>query len=417
MKTTDHFLLLLCILFPPMLPAKAAPDPDRGVQFFEGTWSEALNAAEASGKLIFVDVYTDWCPPCKRMNKEVLPLPEVGESYNTSFINYKLDAEKGDGIALAKQYEVAAYPTYLYLDAQGNLLHRAVGYFGAQAFIAHAERALASASDAQNLRRLESAFNNGQRDPAFLRSYIVKMNELGISNSQAINTYFEALPLSTLTQPDELAFLGEHINSMHNLALVFLLDHYHLLDAEQQRKLAPRLFGVLTDGAAEALAAYRPFDVKQALAFSEQLLPHLGERQQQRFLRLSLMHHVSVRDTAGVKRWGKALVDSIMTIPPDSVKAEDNRRYQAVTESFLSEAQDSTSIKGFEADKPFLVNTYTRELVSFLYEAANAYDTALADDDPALREAWAWMMRCDELMPNERFAAAANRIRARIHAK
>ena len=60
--------------------------------FFEGTWSEALQEAKATDKLVFVDVDTDWCPPCKQMDNEVLPLPEVGQQYNAVFVNYKLDA-------------------------------------------------------------------------------------------------------------------------------------------------------------------------------------------------------------------------------------------------------------------------------------------------------------------------------------
>lgn len=412
MRMTFPTVVLLYMLSVPGLPVKA--DSQEGVQFFSGTWSEALAAAEASGKLLFVDVYTDWCPPCKRMDNEILPLPEVGKGYNASFINYKLDAEKGEGLALARQYEVNAYPTFLYLDAQGNLLHRAVGYFTAPKMLAHAELAKASANDAHNLRALSNAFDDGQRDPAFLRTYINELTELGLDNSQPMDAYFEALPLKTLTQPEELIFIGEHINSTHSLALVFLLDHDHLLLAEQQRKLAPRLFEVLTDGAAEAIAGHRTFDAKQALAYSEQLLTYLGERSHYRFLRISLMHSASIRDTAGVKRFGRAMVGGMMAVPIDSVRAEDSRRYRAFEAAFFSEEPDSTSIEAFEADKPYLLSTYARELTSTLFEVANTYDTALADGDPALQEALVWMTRCNELMPDQRFTTAADRIRTRL---
>ena len=412
MKTIPHVLVLFAIFFLPALSAGAVDS--EGVRFFNGTWSEALKAAEASGKLIFVDVYTDWCPPCKRMDKEVLPLPEVGTAYNAAFINYKLDAEKGEGVALARQYEVTAYPTYLYLDAQGNLLHRAVGYFTPPKLLDHAQYALASANRTNNLRELSAVFDDGQRAPTFLRTYINKLSELGLDNSQALNAYFEKLPLDSLSQPEELMFIGDNINSTRSLALVFLLDHYGLLNEGQQHRQAPRLFGIITDGAAEAISEHRAFDAKQALTFSEQLLPYLGVRQQQRYLRLSMMHYVSVRDTAGVKRSGRALVGDIMAIPIDSVKAEDERRYRAFTDSFFSEVQDSASLEAFEAEKPYLINTYTRELSAFLYEAANAYEATLTDSDPALQEALAWMVRCNDLMPDERFATTADRIRTRI---
>jgi thiol:disulfide interchange protein len=36
---------------------------NEGISFFKGSWSELLAAAKQQGKFIFVDVYTDWCPP------------------------------------------------------------------------------------------------------------------------------------------------------------------------------------------------------------------------------------------------------------------------------------------------------------------------------------------------------------------
>ncbi len=113
-----------------------------GVLFFQGNWQTLLQQAQKENKPIFVDVYTDWCPPCKQMDQEVFPLATIGTTYNTSFINYKLNAEKGEGPALAKQFNVHAYPTYLYLDPQGNLLQRVVDFQEPTQFIAIAQEAL-----------------------------------------------------------------------------------------------------------------------------------------------------------------------------------------------------------------------------------------------------------------------------------
>ena len=47
--------------------------------------------------------------------------------YKTSFLNLKINAEKGDGVALAKQFGISGYPTLLFLDAQGLETKRVVG--------------------------------------------------------------------------------------------------------------------------------------------------------------------------------------------------------------------------------------------------------------------------------------------------
>lgn len=45
----------------------------QGIEFFHGTWEEALEQAQIQDKVIFVDAYTTWCGPCKRMSKNVFP--------------------------------------------------------------------------------------------------------------------------------------------------------------------------------------------------------------------------------------------------------------------------------------------------------------------------------------------------------
>ena len=107
----------------------------QGIEFEHGTISEVLEKAQQTNKPIFVDVYTTWCGPCKMMDKDIFPLDEVGKVYNTGFICYHLDAEKGEGISFAKKYEVRAYPTYLFIKADGTLFYRALGSMEANFFI------------------------------------------------------------------------------------------------------------------------------------------------------------------------------------------------------------------------------------------------------------------------------------------
>ena len=69
-----------------------AQQQDQGICFYSGNWEEVCRKAAGENKVIFLDVYTSWCGPCKKMASEVFTLPEVGSFFNTHFINYKIDA-------------------------------------------------------------------------------------------------------------------------------------------------------------------------------------------------------------------------------------------------------------------------------------------------------------------------------------
>ncbi len=86
-----------------------------------------LDMAAGKDKLVFVDFYTTWCLPCKLMDEDVFSDKGIGELMNDNFINYKIDAEKGNGPNLALLYQVNVFPTLLFLDEKGRVLVRKEG--------------------------------------------------------------------------------------------------------------------------------------------------------------------------------------------------------------------------------------------------------------------------------------------------
>jgi len=101
---------------------------NQGIEFFQGTWAQALEKAKAENKLIFLDAYASWCGPCRRMSSQVFTQTKPAEFYNKNFINVKVDMEKGEGPALAQKYKVRAYPSLFFIDANGIVKKQALGY-------------------------------------------------------------------------------------------------------------------------------------------------------------------------------------------------------------------------------------------------------------------------------------------------
>ena len=82
---------------------------------------------------------------------------------------FKMDMEKGEGPELAKRYDVSAYPTFLMLDGDGNMIGRCVGAADITRFIKTVESVM---KDGKGLAWYKKQFNAGVRDEQFLKEYV-----------------------------------------------------------------------------------------------------------------------------------------------------------------------------------------------------------------------------------------------------
>jgi Highly conserved protein containing a thioredoxin domain len=173
----------------------------QGIEFEHGTWKEVLDKAQKTNKPIFVDVYTSWCGPCKMMSKDIFPLEEVGKVFNANYVCYKIDAEKGEGVDIAKQYEVKAYPTYLFIKPDGTLFFRSLGSMDAKRFITESEKAMVEWKDPKPLNVWDKEYASKKNDPAFLFAYMEKRSKLGMPNTIQFDEYLKLLPEAERISP------------------------------------------------------------------------------------------------------------------------------------------------------------------------------------------------------------------------
>ena len=145
-----------------------------GVKFIDNKpLYEVIQMARQQGKLVFVDCYTTWCGPCKMMANSEFVKKEAEEYFNDKFVCAKYDMEKGDGPDMASRYQVRAYPTFLILNEEGEMVHRVVGASTLPDFIKKIDEGL----QGKTLAEYRKEFSAGECSEAFLREYIQVLDD------------------------------------------------------------------------------------------------------------------------------------------------------------------------------------------------------------------------------------------------
>ncbi|PKP05729.1 MAG: hypothetical protein CVU10_10290 [Bacteroidetes bacterium HGW-Bacteroidetes-5] len=195
----------------------------QGINFQELTLNEAIAKAKAENKFVFIDSYTDWCGPCKMMDKEIYPMKEMGDYFNPKFISLKLNAEKGvEGPAVKEKFGIKAYPTFVILDGDGKLLHMFAGGVLGLAFIDKIEE---SFNPEKAFGTLQKRYNSGERDKKLVASYIMALQATYTADVTELINQFE----SSLTEDEriceECMFLYDDYARLESARGKFLTDN------------------------------------------------------------------------------------------------------------------------------------------------------------------------------------------------
>jgi tetratricopeptide (TPR) repeat protein len=97
-------------------------------------YEDILKKADQGKKPIFIDFYTTWCGPCKRLD-QITYQDEKVVGYLNSIVAVRYDAEKDEGKVLAGKFKVKAYPTLVLVGADGREIDRHVGYLDPEQFL------------------------------------------------------------------------------------------------------------------------------------------------------------------------------------------------------------------------------------------------------------------------------------------
>lgn len=142
-----------------------------------------LEEIKSDSKTMFIDFYADWCTPCKKMEQEAFTDSIVSTYYNTNFINYQVDIDSEVGKVLKQKYAITGFPTSLYLNKDGQVVARKVGYKDKYDFLKHG----------QSVPKKMIATSQELATTAEMYSFILRLDSAGLEDAALYNKFFNAL--------------------------------------------------------------------------------------------------------------------------------------------------------------------------------------------------------------------------------
>lgn len=245
-----------------------------GIEFFQGTWEQALEKASKEEKLIFVDAYAEWCGPCKRMAANVFTQQEVGDFYNVNFINLKIDMEKSENETFRKQYPVAAFPTLYYIDFTGEVVQKIKGAQTVDGFIQIGKTALNKNNRLDYFTKLYE--EEGKRDAATVLQYIKALNRADKSSIKVANEYLKNQ--TDLNTPENLNIILEATTVVDSRIFDLLIKHRADIEAVTSKAVVEERIQKAAHATLDRAIAFESEDLlKEAQEKMKAYVPKLAE--------------------------------------------------------------------------------------------------------------------------------------------
>ncbi len=210
------------------------------------TLEQAAIKAKAQNKLIFLDCYTDWCGPCKKMARDVFPSQAAGEYMNPKFINLKINMESEYGTPLAKKLQISAYPTFVIFNADVQEIGRIVGGSPLDDFIRKVQEKAKDNTSAD----METRWRKGDRDPQFLKDYLATLTSTykGDDANDVAEAILDGKETEIATDPELRGIFFKNINNPFSKSFKYVVENKEsLTDAIGSDAVNAKINSVLTN--------------------------------------------------------------------------------------------------------------------------------------------------------------------------
>ncbi|WCM41914.1 thioredoxin family protein [Flavobacterium sp. CBA20B-1] len=211
------------------------------LQIIEQDYTKALKVAKNEDKMIFIDFYTTWCSPCKKLDKLIFQNDSIQSILSEDFVLLRYNAEDDKVYHLSKKHHVSSYPTAVVLNQEGYVVNRKYGFPGenfhnlSASVINFAEESILL--DSEN--KIIKGYSNQIDMPNYPKFYVdyINRDNIKVVDTKSFNSYWNAVenPISEEFFSTLLYFASDVPDAVANLALNYKDDYFELygkLDTE-----------------------------------------------------------------------------------------------------------------------------------------------------------------------------------------
>ena len=326
----NNSIFVLAILFAAGLNAQE-------IKFEHSAWADIKAKAKAENKLIFVDAFTTWCGPCKAMAKKTFTNDTVANYYNSNFINAKIDMEKGEGIDLAKEYQVSCYPNLLYIDGDGKLVHRAAGYLVPSEFMALAKTAQTPEKTFASLQR---QYEGGNTSASFVSDYFRTLSQSCLSANDAAVQYLAKVKEADLVLPENWRILNDYVEGINSAPFSYFVKNRSTFAAKYTAdSVNNKIFGSYLNAGYNVI--YDKDAKPEAVSNLKKEIEKIGfERTEELNLFIDLPYYQSKNDLNGYYKVCKVIIEKY--------KAKDAGFLNNVSWTFYEKSKDKAQLADAE---------------------------------------------------------------------
>lgn len=188
--------VILIVLF---LCSYSISNAQSKVLFEDSNYTDILKRSKTENKPMVVMFYATWCAHCNKMKSEVLKTPDLISYYQNTFVCMGINAESKEGLDLKSKFKgkfiIKAYPTFVFMDSNENVLNCISGEFKVEEFMNEAKNAL---NPATQFTTLKNAFYADVTNAENCIKYVIAARKAGLDATKIAESYLNT------KKPEEL---------------------------------------------------------------------------------------------------------------------------------------------------------------------------------------------------------------------